>query len=107
MRFHTQTAGVSLTAQQPEVNIVRTALQALAAVLGGTQSLHTNSLDEALALPTEDAVRIALRRSRHRARDGRRQPIDPLGGSYYVEDLTNRLEAEANDYFDRIRGSAA
>ena len=94
MRFHTQTAGVSLTAQQPEVNIIRTALEALAAVLGGTQSLHTNSFDEALALPTENAVRLALRTQ---------QVIDPLGGSYYVEDLTNRLEAEAYDYFDRIR----
>ena len=103
MRFHTQTAGVSLTAQQPEVNIVRTALEALAAVLGGTQSLHTNSFDEALALPTEDAVRIALRTQQVIAHEtGVVNTIDPLGGSYYVEELTNRLEAEAYDYFDRI-----
>jgi methylmalonyl-CoA mutase N-terminal domain/subunit len=103
MRFHTQTAGVSLTAQQPEVNIVRTALEALGAVLGGTQSLHTNSFDEALALPTEDAVRIALRTQQVIAHEtGVVNTIDPLGGSYYVEDLTNRLEAEAYDYFDRI-----
>ena len=103
MRFHTQTAGVSLTAQQPEVNIVRTALEALAAVLGGTQSLHTNSFDEALALPTEDAVRIALRTQQVIAHEtGVVNTIDPLGGSYYVEHLTNELEAEAYDYFDRI-----
>jgi methylmalonyl-CoA mutase N-terminal domain/subunit len=103
MRFHTQTAGVSLTAQQPEVNIVRTALEALAAVLGGTQSLHTNSFDEALALPTEDAVRIALRTQQVIAHEtGVVNTIDPLGGSYYLEDLTNRIEAEAYDYFDRI-----
>ena len=104
MRFHTQTAGVSLTAQQPEVNIIRTALEALAAVLGGTQSLHTNSFDEALALPTENAVRLALRTQQVIAHEtGVVNTIDPLGGSYYVEDLTNRLEAEAYDYFDRIR----
>jgi len=104
MRFHTQTAGVSLTAQQPEVNIVRTALEALAAVLGGTQSLHTNSFDEALALPTEDAVRLALRTQQVIAHEtGVVNTIDPLGGSYYVEELTNRLEAEAYDYFERIR----
>jgi methylmalonyl-CoA mutase N-terminal domain/subunit len=103
MRFHTQTAGVSLTAQQPELNIVRTALEALAAVLGGTQSLHTNSFDEALALPTEDAVRIALRTQQVIAHEtGVVNTIDPLGGSYYLEDLTNRLEAEAYDYFARI-----
>jgi methylmalonyl-CoA mutase N-terminal domain/subunit len=103
MRFHTQTAGVSLTAQQPEVNIVRTALEALSAVLGGTQSLHTNSFDEALALPTENAVRIALRTQQVIAHEtGVVNTIDPLGGSWYVEDLTNRLEAEAYDYFDRI-----
>jgi methylmalonyl-CoA mutase N-terminal domain/subunit len=103
MRFHTQTAGVSLTAQQPEVNIVRTALEALAAVLGGTQSLHTNSFDEALALPTEDAVRIALRTQQVLAHEtGVANTIDPLGGSYYLEDLTGRLEAEAYDYFERI-----
>ncbi len=104
MRFHTQTAGVSLTAQQPEVNIVRTAIEALAAVLGGTQSLHTNSFDEALALPTEDAVRIALRTQQVIAHEtGVVNSIDPLGGSYHLEELTNRLEAEAYDYFDRIR----
>jgi methylmalonyl-CoA mutase, N-terminal domain len=104
MRFHTQTAGVSLTAQQPEVNIVRTAIEALAAVLGGTQSLHTNSFDEALALPTEDAVKLALRTQQVIAHEtGVVNTIDPLGGSYYVENLTNRLEAEAYDYFDRIR----
>jgi methylmalonyl-CoA mutase N-terminal domain/subunit len=104
MRFHTQTAGVSLTAQQPEVNIIRTALEALAAVLGGTQSLHTNSFDEALALPTENAVRLALRTQQVIAHEtGVVNTIDPLGGSYYVEDLTNRLEAEAYDYFERIR----
>jgi methylmalonyl-CoA mutase, N-terminal domain len=103
MRFHTQTAGVSLTAQQPEVNIVRTAIEALAAVLGGTQSLHTNSFDEALALPTEDAVRIALRTQQVIAHEtGVVNTIDPLGGSYYVEHLTSKLEAQAYDYFDRI-----
>jgi methylmalonyl-CoA mutase, N-terminal domain len=104
MRFHTQTAGVSLTAQQPEVNIVRTALEALAAVLGGTQSLHTNSFDEALALPTEHAVKLALRTQQVIAHEtGVASTIDPLGGSYFVEELTNRLEAEAYDYFGRIR----
>jgi methylmalonyl-CoA mutase, N-terminal domain len=104
MRFHTQTAGVSLTAQQPEVNIIRTALEAMAAVLGGTQSLHTNSFDEALALPTENAVRLALRTQQVIAHEtGVANTIDPLGGSYYVEELTNRLEGEAYDYFDRIR----
>src|SRR6187551_2875004 len=104
MRFHTQTAGVSLTAQQPEVNIVRTALEALAAVLGGTQSLHTNSFDEALALPTEDAVRIALRTQQVIAHEtGVVNTIDPLGGSFYLEHLTDRLEAEAYDYFRRVR----
>src|SRR5205809_3593295 len=103
MRFHTQTAGVSLTAQQPEVNIVRTALEALAAVFGGTQSLHTNSFDEALAPPTENAVRLALRTQQVIAHEtGVVNTIDPLGGSYYLEDLTNRLEREAYDYFDRI-----
>src|SRR5262245_54976943 len=103
MRFHTQTAGVSLTAQQPEVNIVRTALEALAAVLGGTQSLHTNSFDEALALPTEDAVRIALRTQQVIAHEtGVVNTIDPLGGSYHVERLTNRLEEEAYELFGRI-----
>jgi methylmalonyl-CoA mutase N-terminal domain/subunit len=108
MRFHTQTAGVSLTAQQPEVNIVRTALEALAAVLGGTQSLHTNSFDEALALPTEDAVRIALRTQQVIAHEtGVVNTIDPLGGSYYVEDLTNRLEARPTTTSTGSRSSAA
>jgi methylmalonyl-CoA mutase N-terminal domain/subunit len=103
MGFHTQTAGVSLTAQQPEVNIVRTAIEALAAVLGGTQSLHTNSFDEALALPTEDAVRLALRTQQVIAHEtGVVNTIDPLGGSYHVEHLTNELESQAYDYFDRI-----
>jgi methylmalonyl-CoA mutase N-terminal domain/subunit len=103
MRFHTQTAGVSLTAQQPEVNIVRTALEALAAVLGGTQSLHTNSFDEALALPTEDAARLALRTQQVIAHEaGVVNSIDPLGGSYYLEELTSTLEAQAYEYFDRI-----
>ena len=103
MRFHTQTAGVSLTAQQPHVNIVRTALEAMAAVLGGTQSLHTNSFDEALALPTEEAVRLALRTQQVIAHEtGVANTIDPLGGSWFVEDLTNRLEAEAYEYFARI-----
>ena len=103
MRFHTQTAGVSLTAQQPELNIVRTAIEALAAVLGGTQSLHTNSFDEALALPTEDAVRIALRTQQVIAHEtGVVNSIDPLGGSYYLEELTNELERQAYDYFERI-----
>jgi methylmalonyl-CoA mutase, N-terminal domain len=104
LRFHAQTAGVSLTAQQPEVNIVRTALEALAAVLGGCQSLHTNSFDEALALPTEHAVKLALRTQQVIAHEtGVASTIDPLGGSYYLEDLTNRLEQEAYDYFGRIR----
>ncbi len=103
MRFHTQTAGVSLTAQQPEVNIVRTAIEALAAVLGGTQSLHTNSFDEALALPTENAVRLALRTQQVIAHEtGVVNTVDPLGGSYYLEQLTNELERQAYDYFDRI-----
>ena len=103
MRFHTQTAGVSLTAQQPEVNIVRTAIEALAAVLGGTQSLHTNSYDEALALPTEDAVRIALRTQQVIAHEtGVVDTADPLGGSYFVEAMTNELERQAYEYFERI-----
>ena len=103
MRFHTQTAGVSLTAQQPEVNIVRTAIEALAAVLGGTQSLHTNSFDEALALPTEDAVRIALRTQQVIAHEtGVVSSIDPLGGSYHLEALTNELERQAYEYFEQI-----
>jgi methylmalonyl-CoA mutase N-terminal domain/subunit len=103
MRFHTQTAGVSLTAQQPEVNLIRTAIEALAAVLGGTQSLHTNSFDEALALPTEHAVRLALRTQQVIAHEtGVVNTIDPLGGAYYVEQLTNELERQAYDYFERI-----
>jgi methylmalonyl-CoA mutase N-terminal domain/subunit len=103
MRFHTQTAGVSLTAQQPEVNLIRTAIEALAAVLGGTQSLHTNSFDEALALPTEHAVRLALRTQQVIAHEtGVVNTIDPLGGSYYVEQLTSELERQAYDYFERI-----
>ena len=103
MRFHTQTAGVSLTAQQPLNNIVRTAIEALAGVLGGTQSLHTNSYDEALALPTEDAVRIALRTQQIIAHEtGVTNTIDPLGGSYFVEALTDELERQAYDYFAKI-----
>jgi methylmalonyl-CoA mutase N-terminal domain/subunit len=103
MRFHTQTAGVSLTAQQPLNNITRTAVEALAGVLGGTQSLHTNSYDEALALPTEEAVRIALRTQQIIAHEtGVTTTIDPLGGSYFVEALTDRMEAAAYDYFRRI-----
>jgi methylmalonyl-CoA mutase N-terminal domain/subunit len=103
MRFHTQTAGVSLTAQQPENNIVRVAIQALAAILGGTQSLHTNSMDEALALPSEHAVKIALRTQQIIAEEsGVANTIDPLGGSYFVEDQTNRIEAQAYEYFQRI-----
>ncbi len=94
MRFHTQTAGVSLTAQQPENNIVRVAIQALAAVLGGTQSLHTNSMDEALALPSEHAVTVALRTQQIIAEEvGVINTIDPLGGSFFVESLTNQMEA--------------
>jgi methylmalonyl-CoA mutase N-terminal domain/subunit len=103
MRFHTQTAGVSLTAQQPEVNLIRTAIEALAAVLGGTQSLHTNSFDEALALPTEHAVRLALRTQQVIAHEtGVVNTADPLGGSYYLEHLTSELERQASDYFERI-----
>jgi methylmalonyl-CoA mutase, N-terminal domain len=103
MRFHTQTAGVSLTAQQPLNNIVRTAIEALAGVLGGTQSLHTNSYDEALALPTQDAVRIALRTQQIIAEEtGVANTIDPLGGAYFVEALTDGLEEMAYDYFRKI-----
>jgi len=103
LRFHTQTAGCSLTAQEPENNIVRTALEALSAVLGGTQSLHTNSMDEVLALPTEKAVTIALRTQQIIAHEsGVANTIDPLAGSYYVEALTTKMEAEAEAYFDRI-----
>jgi methylmalonyl-CoA mutase N-terminal domain/subunit len=104
MRFHTQTAGVSLTAQQPENNIVRVALQALSAVLGGTQSLHTNSMDEALALPSEHAVTIALRTQQILAEEsGVANTVDPLGGAYFVEAQTNRIERQAYDYFSRIQ----
>jgi len=103
MRFHTQTAGCSLTAQQPEINIVRVTMQALAAVLGGTQSLHTNSMDEALALPSEKAVRIALRTQQIIAEEsGVTDTIDPLGGSYYVEWLTDKMEEETYCYFDKV-----
>ena len=103
MRFHTQTAGCSLTAQQPEINIVRVTMQALAAVLGGTQSLHTNSMDEALALPSEKAVRIALRTQQIIAEEsGVTDTIDPLGGSYFVEWLTDKMEEETYKYFDKI-----
>lgn len=103
MRFHTQTAGASLTAQQPEINVVRVALQALAGVLGGTQSLHTNSQDEALALPSAEAVTIALRTQQIIAEEsGVTNTIDPLGGSYFVEAQTNRIEAQVYDYFRRI-----
>ena len=103
MRFHTQTAGVSLTAQQPLNNIVRTAIEALAGVLGGTQSLHTNSFDEALALPTEQAVRVALRTQQIIAEEtGVANTIDPLGGSYFIEALTDRMEEQAYEYFRKI-----
>ncbi len=103
LRFHTQTAGCTLTAQQPEINVVRVTIQALAAVLGGTQSLHTNSLDEALALPSEKAVTIALRTQQIIAEEsGVTNTIDPLGGSFFVEAMTNRLEKQAYDYFHRI-----
>lgn len=103
MRFHTQTAGCSLTAQQPEINIVRVTLQALAAVLGGTQSLHTNSMDEALALPSEKAVRIALRTQQIIAEEsGVTYTVDPVGGSYYIEWLTSKMEEETYKYFDKV-----
>jgi methylmalonyl-CoA mutase, N-terminal domain len=103
LRFHTQTAGSTLTAQQPENNIVRTAIQAMSAVLGGTQSLHTNSYDEALALPTEQAARIALRTQQIIAYEsGAPQTIDPLAGSYYIETLTNEIEKRASEYLDKI-----
>jgi len=103
LRFHTQTAGSTLTAQQPENNIVRTALQAMSAVLGGTQSLHTNSFDEALALPTEQSARIALRTQQIIAHEsGAAQTIDPLAGSYYIESLTNQIEANALGYLEKI-----
>lgn len=103
MRFHTQTAGVSLTAQQPENNVVRVAIQALAAVLGGTQSLHTNSMDEALALPSEYAVKVALRTQQIIAHEsGVANTVDPLGGSFFVEALTDEMEADARHYFEQI-----
>jgi methylmalonyl-CoA mutase N-terminal domain/subunit len=103
LRFHTQTAGCSLTAQQPEINIVRVAIQAMAGVLGGTQSLHTDSMDEALALPSEKAVQIALRTQQVIAHEsGVANVIDPLGGSYYLEWLTDDMVRQARDYFDRI-----
>jgi methylmalonyl-CoA mutase N-terminal domain/subunit len=103
LRFHTQTAGSTLTAQQPENNIVRTAIQALSAVMGGTQSLHTNGYDEALALPTEEAARIALRTQQIIASEsGIAQTIDPFAGSYYVESLTSEIEQQVKNYFERI-----
>ena len=103
LRFHTQTAGVSLTAQQPENNIIRVAIQALAAVLGGSQSLHTNSMDEALALPSQHAVTIALRTQQIIAEEsGVTNTVDPLAGSFFLESQTNRMEAQAYDYFRRI-----
>ena len=103
MRFHTQTAGVSLTAQQPEINIIRVAVQALAAVLGGTQSLHTNSMDEALALPSEQAATIALRTQQILAEEsGVANTVDPLGGSYFLETLTNEMEEDVYDYFRQV-----
>ncbi len=103
LRFHTQTAGCALTAEQPYNNVVRVTLQALAAVLGGTQSLHTNSLDETSGLPTEEAVRIALRTQQIIAHEsGVVDTVDPLGGSYYMEWLTDRMEAETKGYFDKL-----
>ncbi len=103
LRFHTQTAGSTLTAQQPEVNIVRTAVQAMAAVLGGTQSLHTNSFDEALGLPTEDAARIALRTQQIIGYEsGAAQTVDPFAGSYFIESQTSRIEGQANEYLAKI-----
>src|SRR5256885_6758506 len=102
LRFHTQTAGVSLTAQQPELNIARTAIEALAAVLGGTQYLHTNAMDEVLALPTDKAARLALRTQQLLAYEtGVASTIDPLGGSYFVEALTDEMERQAEAYFKR------
>lgn len=103
LRFHTQTAGVSLTAQQPELNIARTAIEALAAVMGGTQSLHTNAMDEVFALPTDKAARLALRTQQLLAYEtGVANTVDPLGGSYFVEALTDEMERQAEDYFKRI-----
>jgi methylmalonyl-CoA mutase, N-terminal domain len=102
-RFHTQTAGVSLTAQQPENNIVRVAIQALAAVIGGTQSLHTNSMDEALALPSEEAVTIAMRTQQIIAEEsGVAHTIDPLAGSFFVEHETNKIEQQVYDYWQQV-----
>ncbi|MGI8588608.1 MAG: acyl-CoA mutase large subunit family protein [Chloroflexia bacterium] len=104
LRFHTQTAGQSLTAQQPEINLIRTTIQALAGVLGGTQSLHTNSMDEAIALPSDKAVRLALRTQQIIAEEsGVINTVDPLGGSYFVEALTNEMERQAYEYFERIK----
>ena len=103
LRFHTQTAGCSLTAQQPMNNLIRVTIQALAAVLGGTQSLHTNSMDETLSLPTEEAVTLALRTQQIIAEEsGVANTIDPLGGSYFVEALTNQMEKSAQEYIDKI-----
>jgi methylmalonyl-CoA mutase N-terminal domain/subunit len=103
LRFHAQTAGAALTAQQPENNVVRVAIQALAAVLGGTQSLHTNSMDEALALPSEKSARIALRTQQIIAEEtGVANTVDPAGGSYLLEELTKEIEEEARGYLDRI-----
>ena len=103
LRFHTQTAGVSLTAQQPDNNLIRCTVQALAAILGGSQSLHVNSRDEALALPSEDSVQLSLRTQQILAfESGVSDVVDPLGGSYYVESLTNELESQALDYIKRI-----
>jgi methylmalonyl-CoA mutase N-terminal domain/subunit len=103
LRFHTQTAGSSLTAQQPEVNVVRTTIQALAAVLGGTQSLHTNAMDEALALPTEEAAKVALRTQQVIANEsGVADTVDPLAGSYAIEQLTNEIEERSTEYLEKI-----
>ena len=103
LRFHTQTAGCSLTAQQPNVNAVRVTIQAMAAVLGGTQSLHTNSFDEALSLPTEEAVTLALRTQQVIAHEsGIAEIIDPLGGSYAIENMTDRIESAANELMDKV-----
>ena len=108
LRFHTQTAGVSLTAQQPELNIARTAVEALAAVMGGTQSLHTNAMDEVLALPTDRNARIALRTQQMLAFEtGVANTVDPLGGAYFVEELTDRMESAAEAYFEEIEGRGA
>ena len=105
LRFHTQTAGVSLTAQQPDNNVIRCTVQALAAILGGSQSLHVNSRDEALALPSEESAQLSLRTQQILAYEsGSADVVDPLGGSWYVENLTGRLEAQALDYIARIDG---